>query len=200
MRNRDRFAILFVLILINSCSFDYSDAEVEGERNESVPQVEIENARMVIERDNRLELTAAWIASFPEERIQRFRDLRFTEYGPDGDVRVSGEADEGILYFDTEDVELRGSIRFYSRIEEAELSTEFLYWENDARILRGDDDETVHILRDDGSELSGAGLTVDGRRNSVELSAGVRGVFRTDDEAALGSSVDESAANTERAR
>lgn len=171
-----------LLLVLAGCSFDYTDADIEGERNVSVPQVEIENARMVIERDNRIELTADRIASYPEERLQRFEGLRFTEYGPDGSIRVTGFAEGGILYLDTEDVELTGAIRFYSQIDEAELETGYLYWENNARILRGNENEPVRILRDDGSEVSGAGLRVDGRRNSVELTSGVSGVFRNDQE------------------
>ena len=170
------------LLVLAGCSFDYTDADIEGERNVSVPQVEIENARMVIERDTRIELTATRIASYPEERLQRFEGLRFTEYGPDGEVRVTGFAEGGILYLDTEDVELTGTIRFYSQIEEAELETGYIYWENDARILRGREDESVYIRRDDGSEVQGAGLRVDGRRNAVELTSGVSGVFRNDQE------------------
>lgn len=171
---------LAVVLVLGSCTFDYADADIEGDRDNSIPQVEIENARMVIVRDTRIELTAARIATYPEERVQRFEDLRFTEYGPDGAVRVSGIAEEGTLYLDTEDVELSGEIRFYSQIEEADLETRYLYWENDARVLRGRQDETVRIRRDDGSEVEGAGLRVDGRRNSVELTSGVRGVFRND--------------------
>lgn len=176
-------AILFpVLLLLAGCSFDYTDADIEGERNVSVPQVEIENARMVIERDTRIELTATRIATYPEERLQRFEGLRFTEYGPDGAIRITGYAEGGILYLDTEDVELTGEIRFYSQVEEAELETSYLYWENAGRVLRGRENEPVSIRRDDGSEVEGAGLRVDGRRNAVELSSGVSGVFRNDEE------------------
>ena len=176
--------VLCAIVCLAGCSFDYTGADIEGERDASIPQVEIENARMVIERDTRIELTADRIASYPEERLQRFEGLRFTEYGPDGSVRVSGEAERGILYLDTEDVELRGTIRFYSQVEEAELESAYLYWENRTRVLRGQEDETVYIRRDDGSEVEGAGLRVDGRRNEVELTAGVRGVFRREDETA----------------
>lgn len=176
-------AVLACFALVGGgCSFDYTDADIEGERDVSTPQVEIENARMVIERDTRIELTADRIASYPEEHLQRFEGLRFTEYGPDGAVRVSGEAESGVLYLDTEDVELEGTIRFYSQIEEANLETRYLYWENDARVLRGREDESVYIRRDDGSVVEGEGLRVDGRRNAVELNSGVRGVFRNEDE------------------
>jgi LPS export ABC transporter protein LptC len=172
--------LLFPIVV--SCSFDYSDAAVEASRTEEIPQVEITNARMVVQRENRLELTAARIATYRDRRVQEFSDLVFREYGPDGHIRLEGFADEGTLFLDSEDVELLGTVRFYSQVEGARLESSFLYWDNADRVLRGEPDGAVRIVRDDGSLVEGAGLRVDGRRNSVELTSGVSGVYVGEDE------------------
>jgi LPS export ABC transporter protein LptC len=143
--------------------------------------VELINVTMVVERENRLELTASRIASFPAEKYQEFTDLRFREYGPEGDLRLEGYADSGVMALDTENVELRGEVRFVSRVEDATIESDFLFWDADARILTGTEDGVVRMERDDGSWVEGRGLAVDGRRNSVSFSGGVEGVFRTEE-------------------
>lgn len=168
-------SMLFLLVL--SCSFDYGDATVEGERRAEVPQVEIFNAVSVVVRENRLELRADRIATYPERRLQEMEGLEFREYGPGGDLRLEGSAEYAELNLDTEDIELRGSIRLYSQVEGARLESEFLRWEAEARVLVGRTEDRVLIVRDDGSYAAGGGLFVDGRRNAVLLTEGVEGAF-----------------------
>lgn len=180
--SRERLlAALLGAIALSGCTFDYSDAQVERDGEEKIPQVELINVTMVVERENRLELTASRIASFPAEKYQEFTDLRFREYGPEGDLRLEGYADSGVMALDTENVELRGEVRFVSRVEDATIESDFLFWDADARILTGTEDGVVRMERDDGSWVEGRGLAVDGRRNSVSFSGGVEGVFRTEE-------------------
>ncbi|MFW5694506.1 MAG: LPS export ABC transporter periplasmic protein LptC [Alkalispirochaeta sp.] len=167
-----------VLLVLGGCTFDYSGAEVERDGQERIPQVELVDVEMVIERSNRLELSAARIASYPEEGYQELRDVRFSEFGPDGALRLEGRADEGRLDLDTEDVELRGDVSFYSTVEEASIESAFLYWSAETRVLSSSEDAPVVIAREDGSRVEGRGMEVDGRRNSVTFSRGVQGVYR----------------------
>ncbi len=182
-RTVQRLACVVVsLLAASACTFDYSGATIEGEVDGALPQVEILDVRMVIERENRLELTARRIASFPDEGYQQFGGLEFREFGPDGELRLEGRAEAGTLFFDTENVELRGVVRFYSQVEEAELQSEFLYWNDAERVLSGEDEDVVTLDRDDGSQLRGYGLRLDGRRNSLEFDRGVEGVFSDEDD------------------
>jgi LPS export ABC transporter protein LptC len=173
-------ALLGVLALAG-CTFDYSGAQVERDEEEKIPQVELINVMMVVERDNRLELTASRIASYPAEKYQEFTDLRFREFGPEGDLRLEGAADSGVMALDTEDVELRGEVRFFSQVEDATIESEFLFWDADARIMTGTEDGVVRLEGEDGSWVEGRGLAVDGRRNSVTFSGGVEGVFQSEE-------------------
>ncbi len=169
--------IAILLMATVACSFDYDEAMVESEGRSGVPQVEVLDVRMVIVRENRLELTADRIATYPDEGVQEFSNMVFREYGPAGDLRLEGSSDEGLVYLDSEDIELRGTVRLRSIVEDAELSSGFLYWENADRILRSDEEKMVTALRGDGSYLEGAGLRVDGRRIVVEFHHGVSGTY-----------------------
>jgi LPS export ABC transporter protein LptC len=164
-------------VALFSCSFDYSSGQVEATRTEEIPQVELVNVRTVVERDNRLELNARRVATYRDRRVQEFEELTFREFGPAGDIRVEGTAEAGTMDLDTEDVELLGTVRFYSRTEEARLKSSFLQWDNASRVLVGRPDGTVSIIRDDGSWVEGEGLRLDGRRNKLELTGGLTGEF-----------------------
>jgi LPS export ABC transporter protein LptC len=170
--------VVLSLVAFGGCTFDYSGADVERDSDERIPQVELVDVEMVIERSNRLRLTASRIASFPDEGYQELRDVRFSEFGPGGELRLEGRADAGRLDLDTEDVELRGNVSFYSTVEEATIESEFLYWNAEDRILSSTEDAPVVLEREDGSRVEGRGMEVDGRRNSVTFSRGVEGIFR----------------------
>lgn len=171
-----------VVVAFTACTFDYGDGTVEADDTHELPQVEIHDVRMVIVRNNRVELNASRIASYREEGVQRFNDILFREYGPDGELRLEGSADSGILYLDTEDVELQGTVQLFSRVEDGRIESEFLYWEDAARVLRGDDAGRVQLRRDDGTEIAGEGLYLDGRRNTIEFRGGVRGVYQAEND------------------
>lgn len=176
-RIRNSLILLPVVVVLAACTFDYSESRVEARDREELPQLEVLNVRMVVERDNRLELTAARIATFDNRRVQEFREVQFREFGPDGEIRLEGTAESGVLFLDSEDIELHGTVEFYSQPEGARLESSFLYWDQADRILRGEPDGSVSILRDDGSWVLGTGLRLDGRRNSVELTGGLEGEF-----------------------
>ncbi|MEX2444640.1 MAG: LPS export ABC transporter periplasmic protein LptC [Alkalispirochaeta sp.] len=179
--SRVAFLVLW-FITLGGCTFDYSGAGVERESEERIPQVELVDVEMVIKRSNRLHLSASRIASYPDEGYQDLKDLRFSEFGPNGELRLEGRADEGRLDLNTEDVELRGNVSFYSTVEEATITSSFLYWNAEERVLSsaGDSshDAQVVLERQDGSRVEGRGMEVDGRRNSVSFSGGVQGVYR----------------------
>ncbi len=163
------------------CTFDYSDSQVESRQRGEQPQLELLDVRMVVERDTRLELTASRIAVYQQRRTQEFEDLIFREFDTAGEIRLEGRAAAGSLDLDTEDVQLFGEVVFYSSVEGAELVSSFLSWENAERVLRGEPDGVVRILRDDGSWVEGRGVRVDGRRNVVEFTQGLEGEFRRED-------------------
>lgn len=168
--------ILLLGVVLLGCSFDYSDAELAEERSQEIPQIELYGVRTQISRDTTLRLQAVHVATYPERDLQIMENVTFQEFGRDGDLRLEGEAELATLYLDTENVRLEGTIKFHSTIEDAEVESEFLYWDNDARTLSSEGSE-VNFRRSDGSELNGNGMILDGRRNSVGFSSGVRGSY-----------------------
>ncbi len=164
------------ILMIPACSFNYDDAQLDSKRAEDVPQIELFGVSMEVSRENRLELTADHIATFPERNVQEMDRVVFREFGPDGTLRVEGQSDSAILYLDTENVLLKGSIRFVSSVEDAQVESEYLFWDSDQRVLTAED-EPVFLSRSDGSYINGTGMVLDGRRNSVRFTGGVTGSY-----------------------
>lgn len=167
--------LLGALIILTGCSFDYDGDTAETGEGE-IPQIELYGVTMYVSRDTNLELRADHIATYQSRRIQEMESVSFREFGPDGELRVEGFADFATLNLDNENVELSGNIRFLSTVEDAEVESEYLFWNNDERVLSAQG-EVVRLRRNDGSEILGTGLELDGRRNSLRFSSGVSGSY-----------------------
>ena len=168
--------ILGNTLVFGACSFDYSAAQLAEQRAEEIPQVEIFNVRTEIHRDTLIRLQAERVSIYPEQDIQLMKAVSFQEYDSSGELRLEGQAEEATLYLDTDNVLLQGTIRFLSTVEDAEVESEYLFWDSEAKILTSEGTE-VELSRSDGSTLSGTGMVVDGRRNSVSFSSSVRGSY-----------------------
>ncbi|MFW5643890.1 MAG: LPS export ABC transporter periplasmic protein LptC, partial [Alkalispirochaeta sp.] len=108
------FLVVFLILFGGGCTFDYEEGAVEATRDEGVPQVEIRDVRMVVVRENRLELTASRVATYPDTNLQEVDEIVFREFGPDGTLRLEGRAEQGVIYLDTENVELSGEVQITS--------------------------------------------------------------------------------------
>ena len=86
-------------------------------------------------------------------------------------------AGKGIFHTDTEDAEIIGSVFVYSIANEASVEAEKLYWDSRNRILKGDPEDRVRIIRDNGSEISGTGFTGDLKTLTFLFEKSVSGTF-----------------------
>ncbi|MFW5796060.1 MAG: LPS export ABC transporter periplasmic protein LptC [Alkalispirochaeta sp.] len=188
------FLVVFLTLFGGGCTFDYEEGSMKASRDKGVPQVEIRDVQMVVVRENRLELIASRVATYPDTNLQEVDDIVFREFGPDGALRLEGRAERGVFYLDTENVELSGEVQITSFVEDGSITSSFLFWNDEARTLSSeptaeeeDSDSqvagTVRLERGNGTVVEGVGLHLDGRRNRVEFRDGVQGVYHTDDDA-----------------
>jgi hypothetical protein len=67
--------------------------------------------------------------------------------------------------------------------EDITIETDNLSWQDEKRILAGREEDTVDILRSDGTLFSGRGFTSDARNRTWTFSGSVEGIFvDTDDD------------------
>ena len=177
--NRRRaIAIAAGVLFAAGCTFDYGvDTDAAAPRR---PNIEAFNADLVIERAGRLEISVRRLATFRDERLQELDGLTVREYGPDGKLRLEGSADAARIYLESDNVELIGSIVLRSFEEDAELRSEFLFWDDEHRVLSSGDAPAVELLHGDDSWVRGSSLHLDARRNRAVISGAVRGRYEVE--------------------
>ena len=170
-------------VALAACSLDYRPAQVEGERRESVPETVLVEAQLVIVRSEsrRFQVRAARVEHYPERKQQVFERFEFRETDATGRPLSIGSADSAVYHTDSDDVEMSGNIQFYSEQQEAGIYAEWLYWDDDERVLSGASDGYVRVERDRGSSISGYGFRADMRSSTVEFAEQVTGTLVTDD-------------------
>lgn len=176
-------AVLTVLLLLSGCALDYEEGRVAEEIAEEVPTTRLVNAEITVIRDGTLVVSAGLLESYPKQDRQILEDITFLERGPDGELRLEGHASRAVHHLDTDDIELQGEIFFHSAVEEASIESEFLYWDEEADILRSEPDGAVRLSEEDGTSIEGLGFRADGRRRTVSFDGGVSGTIVTSEEA-----------------
>lgn len=175
-------ALVFSLLLVllgGSCSFNYSEAEMAEGLSEEVPNSIIRSYRFVDVRSGRssFEVYADEARMYHKAHHTRLTNLFFREIAPDGEVVTEGEAEAATIFTQTDNVEMHGKIRFSGAARESTIVTDYLFWNNAERVLRGKPDHQVTILKSDGTRIEGKGFIADAASQQIEFSQKVDGVY-----------------------
>ena len=171
--------LVMIAVLIASCSLDYGESRLSSEISEEIPDTVLTGVTHTVVRDNtvRFRITATRVEAFSDENRQYLYDVGFTEYDADGAVRTDGTAGFADFQTDTEDVELTGSLRFFSVPDEAWLQSDYLYWSSDERQLTARPEEPVVLEKSDGTYIVGRGFTAELDQSLIIFSGGVNGTI-----------------------
>jgi LPS export ABC transporter protein LptC len=175
-------AVAAVLILA-ACRLDYESVSVDGD-NEGIPDMVLTDYRHVIVREGRefIILFAEEGRTFSDEKITELSGVFFRELGEDGEILTEGTADEAVIQLETEDVELLGNIDIRNAAEGVQILSQVLFWDNEANELRGNENETTTLLREDGSQVQGTGFVADAGTKTLQFTGRVRGTWEDEDE------------------
>lgn len=182
--------VLASLGLILSCSLDYGAALGE-ELDERIPDTVIfDFVHTIVENGSpRFRLSAQRAESFRSVRTLRLVGVSFVEYervapGPDGTrseavpvVASEGRADSAVFNTETESAELSGNVQLRSATDGLTVTSSFISWDGEARLLEGGSEAVTTIQDDDGSRVSGAGFKADAARRSFDFSERTTGYY-----------------------
>ena len=180
----NKLLVFPMAIVILSCSIDHSDIEIAEEIGENIPDSVIENFSYT-SVDNgsiifRLYSKKAENYSKKKETILYY--VVFHEYNTDNELVTEGTAEKGVIYTESDDAELTGSLIIYSAANEAEITAEYLYWDDSAKSLTGSDNGNVKLLKDSGTEISGTGFYGDLRSKIFSFDKNVNGIYRYEED------------------
>ena len=179
---------LILLILLGgavfSCSMDYSDAEIAEEIGENTPNSVIENFSYTSVENGGISfrLYAEKAENYSTKKETILNKVIFHEYNTNNEIVTEGTAEKGVIYTESDDAELTGPLIIYSVANEAEVSADYLYWDDSEKSLTGSDSGNVKIIRDSGTEISGVGFYGDMRTKLFSFDKNVNGIYHYEED------------------
>lgn len=163
-----------------SCSLDYGTG-LANELGADVPDTVVTDfSHTVVENGSpRFRIEAIRAESYESLSMMKLEGVRFTEYVADGSgaMAVQGRADSAIFHTDTESAELSGSVSFKSVHEGVTVTSGYLKWDGQSKVLESRAETVTELRKDDGSGLSGSGFSADAARRSFVFRNGAVGRY-----------------------
>lgn len=177
-------AFLLLDIVILSCSMDYSDAQIAEEIGENTPNSIIENFSYtsVDNGDIVFRIYAEKAEDYSKKKETVLNNVVFREYNVNSEMVTEGVSESGVIYTESDDAEITGSLIIYSADNESEITADYLYWDSSEKSLTGTDSGYVKLLRDSGTEISGTGFSGDLRTNIFYFKKNVNGIYHYEED------------------
>jgi LPS export ABC transporter protein LptC len=168
-----------LVFLVLSCTLDYNEENLASELSEDTPDTVLYDVTHTIVSDStpRFVVRAERAETFGDRSRQYLDGIAFTELAADGSVITEGSADYAEYQTDTENIEITGSVRFYSSEQDAFLSAQVLFWNSDERRLTSEPEEPVFLRRGDGTSVRGRGFVAEMGRSIIRFEDGVSGTI-----------------------
>lgn len=177
MQNKICVFLLFLVFSLGACVFDYDKTMIADDLAEEIPNTIIKNFSQTMVRNNKpkYRIEAKEAGDFEKINETVFKNVNFKEFDRDGNVVTEGNAEKGKLFTETENVELWGNLDFFSYNEEASIKGDYLFWDNEESVLRGNGEDTVSIEKTSGSAITGKGFNADSKTKKITFSISVEG-------------------------
>jgi LPS export ABC transporter protein LptC len=178
----DKILIFFIpIILILSCSLEY-DSSVSESLDESIPTSKLYGVKHVQIQGGQAKVSfeAEQAVIWKEREETELMNFVFNEFGNDGEIITTGEADY-LIISDMHDAEIIGNIFGYSQRNEASISADNISWIDEKRLLTSNEESDVIITKDNGSLLKGRGFSADMYTNTTTFSSGISGKLESRD-------------------
>jgi len=166
-----------------SCSMDYGDIQNDNTLGDNVPDSIIRDFLYTsVDNGNPVfRIYAEESENYSQKNENNLKKVIFQELNNQKEIITEGTAEKGIIFTKSNDAELSGSIIIYSVGNQAEITSNYLYWKDSEKILLGSENGKVKIRKDSGTEISGQGFTGDLNTKTFSFENFVRGVYNNED-------------------
>ncbi len=173
-----------VAVLCAGCKLDYKDADLAEEMNAQVPNSVLEDFSQVVVRDGKVSyiFSADHAELYDSTKLTYFDNIGFTEYKADGSTGTEGAAQRAVHDSKTDNIIFDGKIILNSTVQDFVVKSDYLEWNNEAKILKSLDDTEVSIEQGDGSVVKGRGFIADAKGKSFTLLKEASGRYIEDEE------------------
>ncbi len=173
-----------MVILCTGCKLDYKDADLAEDMDEQIPNSVLEDFSQVVIRDGSVSYTfsADHAELYDSKGLTYFDNIGFREYKADGETGTEGAAAHAIHDSKTDNIIFDGKIILNSTVQDFVVKSDYLEWNNDAKILKSLDDTVVSIEQGDGSKVEGKGFVADAQGKSFVFLEEASGRYYEDEE------------------
>ncbi len=173
-----------VSALCTGCKLDYKDADLAEDLDEEIPNSVLDNFSQVVVKDGKVSyyFSADHAELFDSTGITYFDNIGFTEYKSNGETGTEGAAAKATHFSKTDDIIFDGRIILNSTSQDFVVRSDYLEWNNGAKILKSMDDTVVSIEQGDGSKVEGKGFVADAQGKSFTFLEEASGRYYEDEE------------------
>lgn len=176
--------LTLLLLLTFSCRLEYNQDDEKAEIPETIPDSILFNFEHISVSKGKpvFRIQAEKAKSYENQKKTILENVTFIEFDDQLEAATSGTADHAVLFTESDNAELTGNIEAWSSREEAFIKTDYLYWNNETRILDSKPEEVVTVTQESGTEITGSGFRADMRTMTVTFEKGASGTFVSTEE------------------
>ncbi|MDR2608344.1 MAG: LPS export ABC transporter periplasmic protein LptC [Treponema sp.] len=173
------FCLLFCFL---ACSFDYGDTgDLENERPDLVMN-DVEYVR-VRKGDPQVRFMAELVERYEDKQIVDLKNFSFEQFDRRGEeINARGRAGTAEVELESGNVELGDGVQISVQSEDFTVETGRLHWHDKDRVLSGNPEDEVRILRENGTSFSGWGFSANARSRTWGFEGGLSGTYIHDDD------------------
>jgi LPS export ABC transporter protein LptC len=174
--------LVMFFLLLPGCTFDYGNAPVEDTNTPDIVMNDVEYVR-VRSADPVVRFQAQLAERYEKRQTMELRDFSFEQFGNHGeDINAAGRAGAASVELDSGNIRLGGGVSIAVDSEDITIETERLDWQDRERVLSGEKEGPVNVLRENGTSFTGWGFTANARSRTWEFLGGVEGTYIHDDD------------------
>ncbi|GHV75257.1 hypothetical protein AGMMS49942_00780 [Spirochaetia bacterium] len=174
--------LLLLSLFLPSCTFDYGEEVSAGEDDPDIIMGDVDYVR-VRDGDPVVRFQAELAERYDARQTMELREFSFEQFYDHGNgVNATGRAGSALVELDSGNIQLGKSILIAVDSEDITIETDKLSWQDEKRVLAGNEIDAVNITRSDGTLFSGQGFTADVRSRTWTFSGAVEGIFVDKDE------------------
>jgi len=182
MQANKLFLLFASILVIVSCSMDYGDIQNTNTIGDNIPDSIIKDF-LYTSVDNGstvFRIYAEVSENYSQKSETNLKKVVFQELNKQNKIITEGTAENGIIHTESNNAELSGSIIIYSTKNEAEITSNYLYWNDGDKTLSGSTNGKVKVTKDSGTEISGEGFTGDMKTKTFSFERFVKGIYHNE--------------------
>ena len=175
------FILLFIFTLF-SCRIDKDESDIAEEIK--IAESVIYNFEQYSIKKGKLQykIKAEKAESFLKDEITIIHNMEFSQYDKEKKLVATGKAKRVEYSMDSENALIDGEVEFVSITEGVTVSSIWLDWDNEKKILKGKEDVAVILQKKSGTTLEGKGFEAQIETKTISFSNGMQGVFVPEDD------------------